>query len=186
MKDISDNKILNLIADDKTFNQGFNLLLKQYQEKLYWNIRNIVHIHEDADDIIQNTFIKVFKNIKGFKQKSKLYTWLYAIARNESLTYLKKKKKHTASPLDDQDNGLENQLKADQFFNGDEAQVILLKAIETLPDRQKEVFRLRYFQELSYKEMSELLNTTVGGLKASFHHAVKKIEQYLKENINYV
>jgi len=186
LKDISDNKILELISDDNSFEQGFEWLIKKYQEKLYWHIRNIVHVHEDANDVIQNTFIKVFKNIKGFEQKSKLYTWLYAIARNESLSFLKKKKRHTVTPLDSEENSLENILKADKYFNGEKAQLILLNAVETLPQKQKEVFRLRYFEDMSYKDISQLLDTSVGGLKASFHHAVKKVETYLLENVNYI
>lgn len=186
MRDISDNKILELISDDKSFNEGFELLIKKYQEKLYWHIRTIVHLHQDADDVIQNTFIKVFKSIKGFRRKSKLYTWLYVIAKNESFSYLQKKQKHIASSIDNDESAFENRLKADDYFDGEKAQIVLLKAVESLPNKQREVFRLRYFQDLSYKEISELLDTSVGALKASFHHAVKKIELYLKENINYV
>jgi len=186
LKEISDNKILDLVFEDKSFERGFELLVKKYQERLYWQIRRIVHIHEDADDVIQNTFIKIFKNIRGFKGESKLHTWLYTIARNECLTFLKKKKRKEGNNSDLEPEYLEQTLVADPYFDGDKTKLLLIKAIEQLPAKQKEVFRLRYFEEKSYKQISELLDTSVGALKASFHHAVKKVEAYLKENINYV
>jgi len=186
LKEISDNKILDLVSDNQSFDQGFELLVKKYQERLYWQIRGILHIHEDADDVIQNTFIKIFKNIKGFKGESQLYTWLYTIARNECFNFLKKRKKKEGLSSEFDQEYLDQALTADPYFDGDKTQRLLIKAIEQLPVKQKEVFRLRYFDEMPYKQMSELLNTSTGALKASFHHAVKKVESYLRENINYV
>lgn len=181
-----DAQIIDLIKADHSFDRGFEMLVIQYQEPLYWHIRRMVHIHEDADDVIQNTFIKVFKNIKSFKGESKLYTWLYRIASNEAISFLNKKKKKQFSNLDEELGVLETSLKSDPFFDADEAQLNLIKAIETLPEKQKQVFTLRYFDEMSYKDISETLDVSVGALKASFHHAIKKIEHYLKQSLDYV
>lgn len=181
-----DENILALISNDQTFDQGFRLLVKTYQERLYWTIRRIVHFHEDADDVIQNTFIKVFKNIKGFEGASKLYTWLYRIACNEAISHINKNKNKRPVNRDDQLVFLENNLKADVYFNAEKAQIVLAKAIELLPEKQRLVFNLRYYEELSYKDISETLDTSVGALKASFHHAVKKIESYLEENYDII
>ena len=186
LPETNDTKILEMMANDSLFEKGFKLLVKKYQERLYWHIRNMVHFHEDADDIIQNTFIKVFKNIKSFEKKSKLYTWMYRIATNETINYINKNKKHTYSSVDDNLMELENKLKADEYFNGDAAQLLLVKAINQLPTKQKVVFNMRYFEELSYKDISEILETSIGALKATFHHAMKKVESYLKENQSYV
>ena len=184
MKEHDDHKILELIEDDKQFDLGFECLVKKYQEPLYWHIRRMVHFHEDADDVLQNVFIKVFKSIRGFKRESKLYTWLYRIATNETITFLNKKKKRDKSVNVDVDlEILETKLKADIYFDAERVNVILTKAIELLPSRQRQVFNLRYYQEMSYNDMSEVLDTSVGSLKASYHHAVKKIEDYLRINI---
>ncbi len=185
MAEFSDKHIIQLINDDDSFDEGFTILVKMYQERLYWSIRRIVHFHEDADDVIQNTFIKVFKGIKGFRHQSKLYTWLYRIAMNEALTHVNNKKKKMTGTLDDHVSMLENNLRADQYFDGDKAQIILTKAIEYLPDKQRQIFNLRYYDEMSYADISEVLGTSVGALKASFHHAVKKVELYLKEHVSY-
>ena len=152
----------------------------KYQERLYWHVRRMVFEHDDANDVIQNTFIKVYKSINKFEGKSKLYTWLYRIATNEAITFLNKKKKKSTASLDNEENNLDNQLKADEYFDGDEIQRKLYEALDQLPEKQKAVFNLRYFEAMSYAEMSEVLQTSVGGLKASYHHAVKKIEIYLK------
>lgn len=175
-----------MLSIDSQFDKGFELLVQKYQERLYWHIRNFVHFHQDADDIIQNTFIKVFKNIKGFESKAKLYTWMYRIATNESINFINKNKKHVHSNVDDHLKTFEKNLRAEAYFDGDEAQLILLKAISTLPLKQKTVFNMRYFDELSYNDISEILEISVGSLKASFHHAMKKVETFLKENHNYV
>ena len=186
MKETSDEEILKLLSDDKSFDRGFEKLVLNYQERLYWHIRRMVHFHEDADDVIQNTFIKVFKHIKTFKGNSKLYTWLYRIASNEAISFMNKKRKKSAVPLEDEIRKLSIQLISDPWFNADKAQLLLVQAIETLPERQKLVFNLRYYDELSYEDISETLEVSVGALKASFHHAMKKLENYLQENADYV
>jgi len=186
MQEKEENKILELIYNDQSFDQGFKQLVLKYQEPLYWHIRRMVHFHEDADDVIQNTFIKVFKNIKGFKGQSKLYTWLYRIASNEALTFLKKKKKQQSLDIESHISELETKLIADEFFDADKAQISLIKAIELLPEKQKQIFNMRYYDNLKYKDISEIVGTSVGALKASYHHAVTKIETYLKESLNHV
>ena len=180
VNEISDKQILDLLKNEATYEQGFRLLMQTYQERLYWHIRKMVYEHEDANDVIQNTFVKVFKSIKRFEGKSKLYTWLYRIATNESITYLNKKKRKSTTSIDDEEHNLAGRLKADTYFDGDEIQLKLQKAINTLPEKQKKVFNLRYFEELSYQDISEILDTSVGALKASYHHAAKKVEQYLR------
>jgi len=181
VNNIADDYILSLLRVETSYEKGFRLLMEKYQERLYWHIRRMVTEHDDANDVIQNTFIKVFKSIQRFEGKSKLYTWLYRIATNEAITFINKKKKKQTNSIDGEDNNLVNQLKADEFFDGDEAQIRLQQAISELPEKQKEVFNLRYFNEMSYKEMSEIVGTSVGALKASYHHAVKKIESYFRE-----
>lgn len=161
---------------------AFEVLVDTYKERLYWHIRRIVLNHDDTDDVLQNTFIKVYKNIEGFKGDSKLYSWMYRIATNEALTFLKGKSKRLGiSDKELQDRVLDN-LQADVYFEGDKIQLKLQKAIATLPEKQKLVFNMKYFEELKYEEISEILETSVGGLKASYHLAVKKIEAFLKED----
>ena len=154
--------------------------METYQERLYWQIRRMVHDHEDANDVLQNSFVKVFRNVRRFEGKSKLYTWLYRIATNEAITFLNKQKQKATASIDQDDNSLSNQLKADPYFDGDEIQLHLKEAIVKLPEKQQLVFNLRYYDEMSYADMSNVLETSEGALKASFHHAVKKIEQYMK------
>lgn len=180
MKAVSDEYILRLLRDSATFEQGFALLMSTFQEQLYWHIRRMVHDHEDASDVLQNTFIKVFRGYHNFEGKSKLYTWLYRIASNESLSFLQRKR--AGISMDAEVVGIWNQLQADVYFDGDEAQLLLKNAIESLPDKQKLVFNLRYYEEMPYEEMSQVLDTSVGALKASFHHAVKKIERFVQDN----
>jgi RNA polymerase sigma-70 factor (ECF subfamily) len=179
--EISDETILSLIQKKQTSEKGFRLLMDKYQEKLYHHIRRMVIEHEDANDVLQNCFIKIFRSIHKFKGKSKLYTWLYRIATNEAITWINKKKRKGTNSLDDGDHNLAQTLRADCYFDGDEVQVQLQLALRQLPDKQRTVFNMRYFDEMSYKEIAELLDTSVGGLKASYHHAVKKIEKYFKE-----
>ena len=155
--------------------------MQKYQERLYWQIRKLVIEHEDANDVLQNSLIKCYRNIGSFQAKSKLYTWLSRIAINEAITHINKKKRRMASSLDNEDLQLANTLEADAHFDEEEAQLRLHQALQQLPDKQHQVFCLRYFEEKSYKEISEYLQTSVGALKASYHHAVKKIEAYLKE-----
>lgn len=178
---MSDDQILLLIQSEANRERGYRMLMQQYQERLYWHIRRMVVHHDDANDVIQNTFIKVFKSIHRFEGKSALYTWLYRIATNEAITYLNNRKKKVTADLDDADNNLENQLAADDYFDGDRAQMLLQKAVSRLPEKQRLVFQLRYFEEMAYQEISEVLDTSVGALKASYHHAVKKIESYFLE-----
>ncbi|MCB0641637.1 MAG: sigma-70 family RNA polymerase sigma factor [Phaeodactylibacter sp.] len=160
--------------------RGFALLMDKYQERLYWHIRRMVVDHEDANDVLQNCLIKVFRNIRRFEGKSQLFTWLYRIATNEAITFLKSKKRKATTPLDAEETNWVNRLEADTYFDGDSAQRHLQQALRTLPDKQRTVFLLRYFDELSYQDISEVLKTSVGALKASYHHAVKKIERYVR------
>ena len=180
-KDMTDDQILSLLQNKASYEQGFRVLMETYQERLYWHIRKMVYEHEDANDVIQNTFIKVYRSIERFEGKSKLYTWLYRIATNESITFLNKKKKKSTDSIDDKDANLSNRLKADDYFDGDEIQLQLQLALDELPEKQKIVFNMRYFDEMSYADMSEILETSVGALKASYHHASKKIESYLRK-----
>jgi len=180
VKEISDSQILSLLETEAQYEKGFRLLMEKYQERLYWHVRRMVTTHEDADDVIQNVFIKVYKNIHRFEAKSKLYTWLYRIATNETLTFLKKRNKTQTDSIDNEDLNIENRLTADTYFDGDEVQKRLKYALSTLPEKQRLVFNLRYYDEMPYKQISEVLETSVGALKASYHHAVKKVESYFK------
>lgn len=176
---ITDEEILKQFRNPSTKEKAFTLLVEKYQEKLYWHIRRIVSVHSDADDVLQNVFIKIWKNLEKFKENSKLYTWLYRIATNESLTFINKRKRRSATALETDDYNLGAMLSADPYFDGDEIQVKLEEAIATLPEKQMLVFKMRYYEALKYDDMSEILGTSVGALKASYHHAVKKIEKYL-------
>ena len=160
----------------------FEDLVSQYKERLYWHIRRMVISHDDADDVLQNTFIKVYKNLHNFNGESQIYTWLYRIATNESLTFIKKRKRTTQIGSEELQESLVANLTSDPYFNGDEAQLTLQKAIDTLPAKQKQVFVMKYFDELQYNEISEILDTSEGALKASYHHAVKKITEYVTEH----
>ncbi|APX99817.1 RNA polymerase sigma factor [Lacinutrix venerupis] len=161
---------------------AFRVLVAQYKERLYWHIRNIVKSHDDADDVLQNTFIKVYKNIEKFKGESKLYSWLYRIATNEAITLINKNAKLLQITNEEAQNLALNNLESDVYFEGDAIQLKLQKAIATLPEKQQLVFNMKYFQELKYNEMSQILETSEGALKASYHIAAKKIEAYLKNN----
>ena len=180
---MQDEKVfIDRLLHPKTQHEAFRELLQLYQKPLYNHIRNIVLNHDDADDVLQNTFIKVFQNIKKFKGESKLFSWMYRIATNEALSFLQQKvKKQGVSSEEVQKNAL-NKLESDVFFDGDEIQLKLQKAIATLPEKQQLVFKMKYFEELKYEEISEIVDTSVGALKASYHLAVKKIEEYLKVN----
>ncbi|GGE42904.1 RNA polymerase sigma factor [Psychroflexus planctonicus] len=178
---MQEEELIQLLQNPDKKDEAFSLLVKEYKVRLYWHIRNFVKIHEDADDVLQNVFIKVYRNIHKFKGESKLYSWMYRIASNESITFLNKKaKKLQISNEEIQDYILDN-LQSDVYFEGDEIQLKLQKAIAKLPEKQQLVFNMKYFQELKYKEMSEILETSVGALKSNYHHAVKKIESYLKK-----
>ena len=179
---IQDTDILLKYNDPATKVAGFNLLVHKYQQKIYWHIRRIVIDHDDANDVVQNTFIKIWKGLANFRADANLYTWIYRIATNEALTFLNKKNKHKNISAEEVLETLAVQLTADKYFNGDEAQIKLQQAIALLPDKQKIVFNLRYYDELTYEDMSQILETSVGALKASYHHAVKKIEKFIIEN----
>ena len=176
---VDDTEILAKFQDEKTRNEAFNLLLKKYQQKIYWHVRRMVIDHDDADDLVQDVFIKVWKNLQGFRADAQLYTWMYRIATNECITFLNKKKQKNNIPLDDVSYELAETLADSTYFDGDKAQMKLQQALLTLPDKQKLVFNMKYYDDMKYEEMSEVLGTSVGALKASFHLAVKKIEAYL-------
>lgn len=162
--------------------KAFEVLVNTYKERLYWHIRRIVLNHDDTDDVLQNTFIKVFRNIDSFKGDSKLYSWMYRIATNEALSFLKSKSQKLKINNEKLMTKAVEDLRADVYFEGDEIQLKLQMAIATLPEKQKLIFNMKYFQEMKYEEISEILETSVGGLKASYHLASKKIEAFLKEN----
>ena len=170
------------LLNPKTQNEAFRKLLQLYQKPLYYHIRNMVLNHDDADDVLQNTFIKVFGNLKNFKGDSKLYSWMYRIATNEAITFMQQRAKKQGISNEEVQQKAINKLESDVFFDGDEIQLKLQKAIAKLPDKQQLVFKMKYFEELKYEEMSEILTTSVGALKASYHIAVKKIEEFLHTN----
>ena len=176
-----ENAFIEELKDPKTQEKAYRELMSLYKERLYWHIRKIVLIHDDADDVLQNTFIKIFNNISRFKGDSKLYSWMYRIATNESLTHLKKKSSLNKIDSETLQNQLVEKLEADVYFDGDEIQFKLQKALATLPQKQKLVFNMKYFDHMKYDDISEILETSVGALKASYHHARKKIEAYLTE-----
>lgn len=178
-KKITDKELVLQMQHLKTQNKAFRLLMNLYKERLYWHIRKIVLFHEDADDVLQNTFVKVYRNIGKFKGDAKLYTWLYRIASNEAFSFLAKKARQKSCSLEDYQQEIAATLVSDVFFTGDEIQKKLFEALATLPQKQQEVFRLKYFEEMKYNEIAAVLQKSVGGLKASYHLARKKIEQYL-------
>ena len=179
---MTEEQIIQLIQAENTRNEGFKILLSEYKEKVYWHIRRMVHEHADADDVVQNTFIKVFRNLDSFKGRSKLYTWIYRIATNESFTFLAKKKR-LQKPL--VNNAIENpeirNLKSTTELDSGDIIISFLSALRTLPPKQKAVFNLKYFDEMSYKEISEITGTSEGGLKASYFHASNKIKELLEK-----
>ncbi len=179
---IVEETLVSELKQLETQAKAFEVLVNTYKERLYWHIRRIVLNHDDANDVLQNTFIKVYKNIENFKGDSKLYSWMYRIATNESLTFLKKKSNKLGMSDTELQDRMVNNLQADVYFEGDEIQLKLQKAIAELPEKQKLVFNMKYFEEMKYEEISRILSTSVGGLKASYHLAVKKIESYLKED----
>src|SRR5687767_6392084 len=163
----SDKELLEQFRDPASRNSAFNIIIRKYQKRVYWHIRRIVIDHDDADDVVQNTFIKVWKGLDNFKEDSQLYTWLYRIATNESLTFIKQKKDNLKVSYGDVEYSLSNSLTDDNYFNGDEIQKKLQLAILTLPEKQRIVFNMKYFDEMKYEEMSQVLETSVGALKAS-------------------
>jgi RNA polymerase sigma factor (sigma-70 family) len=177
-----EQEFIKKLLNPKTQNEAFKELLLDYQRPLYNHIRNIVLNHDDADDVLQNTFVKVFQYLKNFKGESKLFSWMYRIATNEALTFLNQKSKINGISSEELQNKTIDNLQADVFFDGNEIQLKLQKAIAILPEKQQLVFKMKYFEELKYEEISEILGTSVGALKASYHHAVKKIEAFVTVN----
>ncbi|MFD1095694.1 RNA polymerase sigma factor [Salegentibacter chungangensis] len=178
----SENLLIQRLKEPASTQDAFRELMSLYKERLYWHIRNMVKDHEDSHDVLQNTFFKIFKNIDQFKGDSKLYSWMYRIATNEAITFLNKKAKRNQITSEELQNQLIDNLQSDVFFEGDEIQLKLQKAIARLPFKQQQVFNMKYFEDLKYREMSEILETSEGALKASYHIAVKKIQEYLKKN----
>ncbi len=181
--DLDDKELFRLFMDEFTKEKAFTMIVKKYQERLYWHIRRFIVHHEDTNDILQNVFVKAWKGLHNFRQESGLYTWFYRVATNECLTYVANEKKKIAMSLSDEDNGLSNRVKAESGFDFKNIEWKLQLAIQALPNRQRAVFNLRYFDEMPYEKMSEVLETSVGSLKASYHHAAKKVSEFmLKEN----
>lgn len=173
---MKEEKILQMLTQPEKQREAFGIIVRQYSEQLYWKIRNIVQDHDDANDVLQNTFMKAWMALGDFQSKSKISTWLYRIAVNESLDHLRRQKTKVSA---DEDISVANRLLADEYFNGDETQALLQQAIAKLPDVQRTVFTLRYYDNMKYSEMSRVMNTSEGALKASYHIAVKKIHDYV-------
>lgn len=180
MMSLSDLELLKLIKNPETKEKGFRFLVEMYQKRVYGVIRKMVIIHEDADDLTQMTFIKAFKNIQNFQGNSSIFTWLYRIATNESLNFLEKKKKRFFFNIEDHQELMKNYIESSPLIDGEVIEKKLQKALLNLPEKQRLVFNLKYFDDLSYDDISKITDTSVGALKASYHHAVKKIEQELK------
>ncbi len=178
---ISDQELVSMLSDPVTRREGFSALVRQYSEQLYWKVRHIVLTHEDANDVLQNTFLKAWKSLDTFQGKSSMTTWLYRIAVNESLDFLRKQKA-ADNVSADEDMGVANRLMADEYFDGDETQAQLQEAVSQLPEVQRTVFTMKYFEGMKYSEISKVLHTSEGALKASYHLAVKKITEYFKYN----
>jgi RNA polymerase sigma-70 factor (ECF subfamily) len=179
---VSDTELLVQFRNPVTKERAFTSIIKKYQEKLYWHVRRMVIDHEDANDVLQNVFLRVWNGLENFREDSQLYTWLYRIATNECLTFIEQQKKRMSVSLDEDDSGLSNKVKADTHFDAKRLEWKLQLAIQQLPEKQRIVFNLRYYDEMPYEEMSRILDTSEGALKASYHHAVKKIEDYIKNH----
>ncbi len=179
---VAETTLIAELKDPSTREKAFRNLVGTYQERLYWHIRRMVLVHDDADDVLQDTFIKVFRNVENFKGESKLYSWMYRIATNEAITFLNSKAKKAGMGSEELQQHLANNLKADAYFEGEEIQLKLQQALARLPEKQRLVFNMKYFDDMKYQEISEALDTSVGALKASYHHAVKKIEDHLTQD----
>ena len=174
-------EIISRLKDPDKLNDAFAIIVRHYNERLYWHIRKMVLSHDDANDILQNTFLKAWQGIELFRGDAKLSTWLYKISINECITFLNKQRSQNKLSLDDVDSYMLNRLESDEYIDGDETQMKLQKAILNLPEKQRLVFNMRYFEDMKYEEMSDILGTSVGALKASYHHAVKKIEDFFSQ-----
>ncbi|MBQ8875237.1 MAG: RNA polymerase sigma factor [Bacteroides sp.] len=183
MNNYNEKEIIALLQEPTRQREAFECIVKEYSEQLYWQIRRLVFSHDDANDILQNTFIKAWINIDYFRGDAKMSTWLYRIALNECLTFLNKQRAANQLSIDEADKELLNKLESDTYFDGDDTQKIFLQAIHTLPEKQQIVFNLKYFKEMKYEEISEIVGTSIGALKASYHHAVKKIEAFLEKHL---
>ncbi len=181
---MTDKEIVQLCLNATTREQGYKQLVAMYSKKLYWHIRRMVTSHDDANDVVQNCFIKIWKGLPNYREESKLYTWLYRIASNEAITFINEKYRRSSIAIDNDVENYTANLKSDPWFDGDETQMQLQYAIDSLPDKQKQVFVMRYYDEMKYEEMEAVLGTSTGALKASYHHAAKKIETYLKATLN--
>ncbi|MFL9481482.1 RNA polymerase sigma factor [Chitinophagaceae bacterium LWZ2-11] len=179
-----DKELLHQFRQPATKEQAFTAIIKKYQEKLYWHIRRMVIEHEDANDVLQNMFIKVWNALDNFREDSQLYTWMYRIATNECLTFLEQQKKRSVVSFTDVEEGLSNKIRAEENFDANKLEWQLQLAIQELPEKQRMVFNLRYYDEMPYEEMSRILDTSEGALKASYHHAAKKIEDFIKNRLN--
>lgn len=182
MTEFSDGELLEQFRNGTNPNYAFNLLVKKYQQKVYYHVRRIIIDHDDTNDVVQNTFIKAWKGLPNFREDAQLFTWLYRIATNESLTFLKKKRTAFFLPIVNVERHLSEKVESDPAMSGDAIELKLQKAILTLPEKQRIVFNLRYYDEMKYEEMSEVLGTSVGALKASYHIAAQKIEKYMTGN----
>jgi RNA polymerase sigma-70 factor (ECF subfamily) len=178
----TEEELILQLSHPQSRTAAFSAIVRTYQERLYWHIRKMVLSHDDANDVLQNTFMKAWNGIEGFRGDSQISTWLYRIATNETLTFLSNKRMRSQESIDEVEQGLLQNLKADAYFNGNELQLKLQKAILTLPEKQRLVFNMKYFDDVTYEEMESILGTSTGALKASFHYAVKKIEKYFEEN----
>jgi RNA polymerase sigma-70 factor (ECF subfamily) len=183
MRQYKEEEVLERLGNPETQREAFTQVVTELSEKLYWQIRKMVLNHDDANDVLQNTFMKAWMNINSFRGDSKVSTWMFKISVNECITFLNKQKSLNSIPLDDADSHLLQTMKADEYFDGDELDEKLQRAILTLPDKQRLVFTMKYQNDMKYEEMSEILGTSVGALKASYHHAVKKIQEILVSDI---
>jgi len=183
MQQYTEDEIIAQLRDPALQRDAFAIVVNIYGEKLYWQIRKMVLNHDDANDLLQNTFLKAWMNIDYFRGEAKLSTWLYKIAINECITFLNRQRTMNNVSMDDADVYLLERLKGDEYFDGDEAQKKLQQAILQLPEKQRLVFNMKYFDEMKYDDMSEILGTSVGALKASYHHAVKKVEEFLTKDV---
>ena len=179
---VEEQSLVSALQSNDEKERAFKILITEYKERLYWHIRKIVLNHDDTDDVLQNTFIKIFRNINSFKADSKLYTWMYRIATNEAITFINKRAKRANISSKEVQETILSRLETDVYFEGDHIQLQLQKAIATLPQKQRLIFNMKYFEEHTFEQLSEILETSVGGLKSSYHIAVKKITAYLKNN----
>ena len=183
MKNYNEQEVIDLLKIPERQHEAFRQIVEAYGEPLYWQIRRMVLSHDDANDILQNTFVKAWSNIDYFRGDAKISTWLYRIALNECLTFMNKRSLHSHLSIDEADTDMLSKLESDSYFDGDELQTHFLKAVHKLPEKQQIIFNLKYFKEMKYEEISEIMGTSIGALKASYHHAVKKIEAYLEKKL---